>query len=196
MELAVNIIFLLPIHITKNAIDISTQHQINSEQKILLGHEKNVAHISLWIGIISDSKIEELHQKITNLMQQKKLPEIVITNIDYAKKTSNPVFSFQVEKNESLSQWHHSISKIAEKYTVKCPANENHFNEKKNHNSSLNYLDKYYSQKNYQPHITLGFGTHKEDITMNSFLPNGIAIYHLGNHCSCHRLIKKITPDY
>lgn len=196
LELAVNIIFSLPDEIIKKSIDISIKNQLNSAKKISLGFEKNIPHISLWMGIISDSKIDKLHQKINDLMQKKALPQITITHINHSE--SNSVFSFQLGHSSELLDWHYKICEIVKPYASKKAATKAHFSEKEIHSSSLNYLnhfDEFYSKENFQPHITLGFGKHQKNDLKIQFTPTGMATYHLGNYCSCSDLIKKFTPN-
>lgn len=196
MDISIDIIFLLPEKVVKNSIEISEKNQQFSEKKINLGKEKNIPHLSLWMGIISVSNLEELHQELFILSQKKSLPELTINKISNTNNDLNPIFSFVIEENKALLSWHYEIAKIANRFRVKSEASKHHFAEKNINTSTLNYLNNYnklHTKENYSAHITLGFGKILEHEYTLHFTPVSIASYQLGNFCCCNRLIKKIS---
>lgn len=198
MELAVDIIFTLPENINQKAIGISRKIQTFSEDKIHMSDEKNIPHISLWMGIIPVSKLDELHQKISFLHREMPFPEIRVLQISGIDSDSKRILSFQIEKNNLLLKWHNQVSQIANQYSVTKLAQSSHFAEENIQANTLHYLKQFqkeHSGQNYDPHITLGFAKVLEKSAAFSFKPKAIASYQLANYCTCHTLIKNISSE-
>lgn len=195
MNIAVDIIFSFPDFLTEEIISISEKIQEHSKEKIHLGFEKNIPHISLWMGIIPVSKLDELHQEIYRLSLKKRIPTLKATKITQDKNTPNSLFSIEIEKSELLLSWHNEICKIANTYRSNSLPKQDHFSENRIQMAAINYVKNFnelHSGKAYNPHITLGFGKNTATINKAYFEAKSLAIYQLGNYCSCHKMLKKI----
>jgi len=174
-KIAVDIALLLPEEIEKKIKKIQTR--------------ENIPHISLLMGAI-DTKILPKIKKVVEKYKINKI-ELEIEKVYKTEMTGSR--ALKIKKIPKLQKLHGYLAGNLKKYFVDKPDKAMFYNEEASENN-LKIVENYIknaSYKNFSPHITLGKGINIKDINIKKkrFDALGIAVCHLGRHCSCREIL-------
>ncbi|MEA2033978.1 MAG: hypothetical protein U9N40_00570 [Euryarchaeota archaeon] len=198
--IAVDIVLLPPALVTDLAIKINEALiSASGDNSIILGRETSIPHISLSMGCIRFSDMKEL-ALLTEKIAQKYLPiDLPVKGVATVTTSSGErVSGIDIIRTPALLALHKEIMNLVSDYAVSEVLPEMIYLDSGEEISdfTLNYIDNFASQSSYDyysPHITLGYGEVKkagECIKVpDSFRSFNIALCHLGNHCTCRKVL-------
>lgn len=188
---AIDIAILLPDEITELAIKLNKN--LVGPKNIQLNTKDQIPHITLLFGGADEQNLEEIHGKVLSITKQFPQLNLTISNIRYGGSTG-----LHITKTEQLinlqTKLVEEISPILNyKTTPKMYAGYPNIIEK-----TTGWVNNYPNISlggNYDPHITIGDG--KLDLEHLPKLPikfkaDAIAICHLGNLCTCNKILYRI----
>ena len=192
---AVDIALLPPPHITNLAIQINTELVRNFASQIVLDQTNCLPHISVAMGCIDRENIPAAKNVLKEITEQIGLEDLTITGLDVTEHfASSQVSSFEIEKSAPLQKLHENIMSQMLPYLTSRVKADMLFDDDVA-DSTLVWIKNYRENAsfgNFYPHITLGYGKAQYKKLPIKFKPEKIAICHLGNHCTCRKVIFEI----
>jgi 2'-5' RNA ligase len=161
--------------------------------KIILNKENCLPHISLAMGCINQKNIDEV-QKILREIADKYLNEpLNVTGVHIETNLADKKVSvLKVEKTRTLQSLHEQIMQKLAVFFSNIVTSNMLLGDKPIDESTLLWI-KNYSEKssyvNFFPHITLGYGELKNEFPQTKFTVTKLALCHLGNHCTCRKVL-------
>ena len=195
MKHAIDIVLLPPNSVSNKAIDYNRSLQSTNPGGIILGRTRNLPHISLLMGCLSDEKIGDATSRLDVMAKHKDL-EILVKAIRTEMSGTNSVVSFDIERSAELVSFHGLIvnqfisilTQDAEEADLNDPPPIAI--------STLNWINRFIPHacfNNFWPHITLGFGHYSTHFVPFHFRASRLAICYLGNHCTCTEILHEVS---
>ena len=162
---------------------------------IVLNKINYLPHVSMAMGCLREDRLDEANKILQSIATQHQLPELHASHINTVKTTSgNTIVTLDFELSPGLATLHESIVN-AFKPLLTQDATEADLNDSPPINaSSLEWINNFIPSScfhNFWPHITLGFGEPPDSFQPFTFRASRLAICHLGNHCTCRRILKE-----
>ena len=177
--------------------------------KIVLDKENCLPHISLAMGCIDEEIVADIEKVLQTIAKgprfagtkQYSLEQLSVIDIHVGTNSAGEKVSvFRIERTKRLQLLHEEIMlRLAPYFSYDVTA-DMIFSPPKAGESTLlwikNYPDKS-SFENFFPHITIGygeisdysFGSRKAGSLPIKFTASKLALCHLGNHCTCRRIL-------
>ena len=192
-KIAINIVLLPEEKMTNKIIEINKELLKFNENKIILGKIVNQPHISLCMGGVNEFElpqiikcIDKISNNFTQFNFQGKLS--IQTTSDFEK-----ILWLKIEKKDKIQEIHEVVMKNIFRYLNYDIKNymlvDSESVEEKTISWIKQYSNLYGNPLLFNPHVTVGIGdTIKSDQIFN-FSSSKIAIFKLGNYCTCNELI-------
>lgn len=186
-KLAIDIVLLPPDEIMAQAIAVN--QKLNTQEIDFKAADMH-PHITLLMGCLEETRVSE-----TAALLQELAEEVEPFSLRIKKITNNGSVSFEIEKTDSLQDLHEMLSlKTAPVLSYDATAAMFYAPEEVEENA-VTYVNRFRqeaSHENYWPHITLGFGDHPTETIDLSFSADRLALFHLGKHCTCRKLLREV----
>lgn len=185
---AIDIAIIPPESIINLAIDLSSQ--LNAEN-VKLNKTNQLPHISLLMGGALESQIDEIKNRLAKISSRFTQIPIAINEI----KTSSKYTGLHIQRTSELLALQDCL--VAEimpllKYDSAIESIADYQNAKER---TLFWLNRYKERSigvNFSPHITIGDAKPDGNFGVSlpiKFVARRIAICHLGNYCTCSKII-------
>ncbi len=163
--------------------------------EIALNTADTQAHISLAMGCVDVEAVGEIEHCLGDLIRDAGvgLLHIIGVFIGPNRKGQN-VSSFVVRRSRWILELHENIVRSLRPFFKYEPTAEMVLGEQVA-DTTLEWIKNYRSHasfENFFPHITIGYGVTKEIDSVIAFRPRALAVCHLGNHCTCKKILKEI----
>lgn len=182
-RIAVDIILLPPEDVMDLAIEIN--QTLESDHKTPLDKTNYIPHISLLMGAVEASRLEELKAVIAHIAQN--LEPIQLT----AHFENKPFSMFMIDQNPALSKLHEQV--LDETVDIVTPdiTPASLFDDDidKDFIDYMRNFRKNSSRENFDPHITIGRGMNLGYAKTITFSANKLAIGHLGDRCNVRQIL-------
>jgi mannose-6-phosphate isomerase-like protein (cupin superfamily)/2'-5' RNA ligase len=192
-RLAIDVVLLPDEAMTDRAIAIN--RQLGPE--MVLSREDRLPHISLAMGCIDETKVETIRQRLESLAQETTLRQLRVVGIISPVHSRGETTSLlEVERTPQLQELHEEVMKEMRPF-LGCAATEAMIADEVVAPSTLDWIRTYAeksSHEHFRPHITLGYGQVPPGPSLPiSFAVTRLALCHLGNHCTCRRILAAVT---
>ena len=193
-------IALLPDEKTTNkAIELNRQLVENFDAKIVLSKEDCLPHISLAMGVIDDGNVCDISEVLQSIAGQFSLRELKVTGIVISTNAAGEnVSALEVKKTDELQGLHETVMGRLAGY-LKEDVREDMIYGGEAEDSTLEWIKNYRSKssfENFLPHITIGYGRIKIAGFEMDFSASKLALCHLGNHCTCRKVLSAYNLTY
>jgi 2'-5' RNA ligase len=191
--IAVDVVLFPDQPMAGRTIGISRKLSRNNNDKIVLNDSSSLPHISLAMGAVDLSSIDEITTILSDIAAARQTLCLKIrafcTNVI---STGETISEFSIENAPDIQSLHETVMSrlrtffsynISADMLLSPPAIEDF---------SLFWIRNYpknSSLKNFSPHITLGFGTLQNVQFPPSFHASTLALCHLGNYCTCRKVL-------
>ena len=199
-EIAVDVVLLPSEEMVDKAIAANKKLLKQCADKIVLDKENCLPHISLAMGCIDEMDIDDIEKVLQTIAKQNSLGQLSAIGIHTSENSAGEQVSvLQIERTEALQSLHEEVMRRLEPYfnydvTVDMVLSPPVASE-----STLAWIKSYPEKSSFEkfsPHITIGYG----EINDYSFPPQGVlrtiefavsklALCHLGNHCTCRKIL-------
>ena len=178
---------------TNKAIEANSRLLTQFADQIILDKESCLPHVSLAMGCIDErdiSDIEIILQTIAGKYPPGQLSVIGVNTV--TNSTGEKVSSFELKKTQKLQLLHEEVMlRIAPYFSYDVTA-EMVLSPPTAGKSMLLWIKNYPEKsafENFFPHITIGYGQTDDFSYPAKFSASKLALCHLGNHCTCRKLL-------
>jgi hypothetical protein len=190
-RLAVDIVLLPEEAMSDFAVSANAELVQNFVSEIVLDSRKCLPHISLAMGCINDGDILQIGELLLPMVEfiPKKLKPV---GIQRTINSSGKIVSvIQVQRTAKLQKLHEKVCRTLKPYFSYDVAEE--MMEGGQAGTTvlqwiMSYPDKA-SYANFSPHITIGYGDLTDRPLPRDFAVSLMALCHLGNHCTCRKIL-------
>jgi len=194
---AVDIVLLPGEEMAEIALEANAEMVAKFGSEIVLDKGKCLPHISLAMGCIRDSDISSIGEILEVVAKEGPPGKLVVTGIITSTSQDGKTVSlFKVERTRELQLLHESIMEKVAPYFSYDVTREMIYGEGEVAETTLSWIKNYpqkASYENFQPHITIGYGETGGQQFPIEFNASKLALCHLGNHCTCRKLIQSTS---
>lgn len=195
-KIAINIV-LIP---SKELIDYSIAFNKKAKASGLsakeLGYKDYVPHITLAFGVVETEKLSEIYSLVENISKETKPIKIFYDDILASETKPLEKSYLEIKVTPQLQKLHKKVANILLKY-YKSSFKLGYLYKGEETGISqtargwlMNFLKDSAFEK-YHAHITLRCGKVELEGLPKETVSNAIAIYQLGESCTCRKLLKK-----
>lgn len=194
---AVDVVILPPDPVMDFAIEWNRELCKIQPANIVLSKEYRLPHISLAMGCLAEDRLGEALTILQETASSFGALDLHIPGIKGAAITAgDTVVSFDIELSLPLASFHQAIVTSLSPLLTRNATNADLADPPPIEPWCTEWINQYIPDQcfeNFWPHITLGFGTRYRDFHPYSFKATRIAICHLGNYCTCPRILGEVS---
>lgn len=200
-RIAVDVVLLPEVRIARLAVQVNRKLIGSGHSEIVLDEAKCLPHISLAMGCMETGQIDEVSKKLETVISDNPVRELTITGIVTVLNARNePNSLLAIAKTQALQTLHERIMEVMEPYTGRDVTAGMIYGNEEAAASTLAWIRDYREKAAFAaffPHITIGYGVVQEPMTFPMpFVASQLAVCHLGNHCTCRKVLAAIPlPD-
>ncbi len=165
-------------------------------RKIVLNKEDCLPHISLAMGCIDEGDIGAIESILAEIAKESLLGNLKVIGIRTTTNSRGEEVSvFEVEKTKELGGLHEKVMGRLAPYFSQDATEDMIYGEEEVGESTLLWIKNYREKSsfaNFSPHITIGYGAIEWQETSMEFTASKLALCHLGNHCTCRKVLVSI----
>ncbi|MFZ2145582.1 MAG: 2'-5' RNA ligase family protein [Sedimentisphaerales bacterium] len=199
-KIAVDVVLLPSEEMADKTIEANRELLKQCADKIVLDRERCLPHISLAMGCIDERDIADIEKILRTIVKQSSLGQLSVIGIHTGTNSAGERVSvIQIEKTEALQSLHEEVMRRLAPYFSYDVRADMLLSPPKASESTLAWIKSYPEKSSFEkfsPHITIGYG----EINDYSFPPQGVlrtikfavsrlALCHLGNHCTCRKIL-------
>jgi len=205
-EIAVDVVLLPSEEIADKAIAANKELLKQCADKIVLDKENCLPHISLAMGCIDERDIDNIEKVLRTIAKQSSLGQLNIIGIHTGTNSAGEKVSvFQIEKTEALQLLHEEVmQKLAPYFSYDVTA-DMVLSPPMAGESTLAWIKNYPEKSSFEkfsPHITIGYGEINDysfpiklAVSTARCPVEKLALCHLGNHCTCRKILASVKLE-
>jgi len=199
-KIAVDAVLLPSEEIAARAIEANQELQKQCRDKIILDRTTCLPHISLDMGCINTRDIDNIGPLLRELAEKHRPGTLISTGIHVGTKPDGEKVSvLSLEKTDALQTLHEEVMRRFEPYFSHDVTAEMVLSPPPASESTLRWIREYQEKASFDrffPHITLGYGQLSEFPFPEKFTAERLALCHLGNHCTCKKILTSARLQY
>lgn len=192
-EIAVDVVLLPTEEMADKAIAANKELLKQYAHKIVLDKENCLPHISLAMGCIDERNIEEIDKILKTAAKESSLGQLSAVCIHTeSNRAGEKVSVLEIEKTEALQSLHEEVMKRLEPYFSYDVEANMVLSSSETGESTLDWIKNYPEKSSFEkffPHITIGYGEINNFSFPIKFTVSKLALCHLGNHCTCRKIL-------
>jgi 2'-5' RNA ligase len=193
---AVDVVLLPDETMTDKAIEANAELVKKFGKKIMLSKENCLPHISLAMGCVDEDDIASVERILQSIAKECSLSDLTVRGVRSAGNSAGERVSvFEVEKTEELQLLHRTVMERLAPYLSSDVTRDMVCADGEVEESTLMWIKNYREKSSFDkffPHITIGYGEHSNFSFVMKFTASRLALYHLGNHCTCRKILVSI----
>jgi hypothetical protein len=198
-RIAVDIVLLPDEEMAERAIAVNARLVRQYGSQIVLSKEDCLPHISLAMGCIESDRIEAVGEILKEVAREHAVSELVVTGVVTTLGVKGQqTSSFALATTPELQSLHEAITGRMREYFSYDATAEMIYGNGPVAESTLAWIRTFREKSSFAaffPHITLGYGPVDQPMTFPlRVTPRCLALCHLGNHCTCRKVLTQI--DY
>jgi len=210
-RIAVDVVLLPSDEMTDYAIEVNRELLKTFDNKIILNYENCLPHISLAMGCINEKDIPDIKEILRDIAKKYSFSELRVVDIRAEIiPTGKKVSGFKIEKTKGLQLLHEEVmERLAPYFSYDVTAGML-FSPPEVEEATLFWIKNYPEKSgfgNFSPHITIGFGEPRPSEGLGEtnkvesgpaqrlcridagFAASKLALCHLGNYCTCRKVL-------
>ncbi len=192
-KIAVDAVLLPSEKISARAIQANQELQKQCSDKIVLDKTACMPHISLAMGCINVIDIDNIGLLLRELAEKHPPGTLISTGIHVGTKPDGEKVSvLALEKTDALQTLHEEVMRRLQPYFSHDVTAEMVLSPPQACGSTLRWIREYPEKASFDrffPHITLGYGQLSDFPFPEKFTAERLALCHLGNHCTCRKIL-------
>ncbi len=195
-QIAVDVVLLPDEAMTNRAMEINRQLVPNNHQEIVLNKKDCLPHVSLAMGCIDEADVTTIRKRLELLAQKTSVRQLRIVGVVASVNSRGETTSLlEIDRTEELQALHEQVMQEMMLFFRHEVSADMLYDEVVT-GSTLEWI-RTYPQKaahdNFRPHITLGYGQVPAGLSFPiPFRVTRLALCHLGNHCTCRRILAAV----
>ncbi len=195
-RIAVDVVLLPSDEMMDNAIRANAELVEKFASKIVLNKENCLPHISLAMGCIDERDVAPISRLLPLAAKENPLGELAVIGIRTSTNARGEKVSvFEVEKTKQIQALHEDIIKKVTPYFSRDVTSQMIYGDEEAAETTLQWIKNYRKKagfENFFPHITIGFGQIESEAFPITFTASKLVLCHLGNHCTCRKILASI----
>jgi len=191
--IAVDVVVLPEGRVADKAIELNRLLIGQFGAKIVLAKECCLPHISLAMGCIEEADIEGVSQVLEEIAGKVEIGMLEITGAAVnVNSRGEKVSSLEVVRSEGLVWLHTEVMERMGRFFKGEAKAEYIAGEGEVAETTLEWINNYREKSSFErfsPHVTLGYGELEEEAFAGEFRAERLALCHLGNHCTCAKVL-------
>ncbi len=175
------------------AIEANRELMKQCPDKIVLDKENCLPHVSLAMGCINEGDIAEIEGILQKTARKHDPGPLTIAGIHVGTTSVGDRISLlELKRTESLQLLHEEVMHSLAPYLSRDVTAEMLLSVPAAAESTLLWIRNYPEKSSFErffPHITLGYGQLGDSSFPAEFTAPGLALCHLGNHCTCRKIL-------
>jgi len=196
-KIAVDVVLLPSDEMMDKAIRANVELVGKSGSEIVLSKDNCLPHISLAMGCIDERDIASIEKVLEQLAKESTLGDLKIAGIHTSTNAKGEKTSlFEITKTKELQSLHEKVMKKLTPY-FSYDVTDDMIYDDEVEETTLLWIKNYPEQAsfaNFMPHITIGYGQVENGPFPIVFTVSRLALCHLGNHCTCRKILASIDP--
>ena len=192
-KIAVDAVLLPSDEMVDKAIEANKKLQERGSDKIVLGRQNCLPHISLAMGCIDQKELIDIEKLLQTIAARYGVQELEIVGVGVGTNAvGEKVSVFQVEKTAALQSLHEEVMRSLKPYFRYGATADMVLSPPSAEESTLLWIRNYAGKaafENFFPHITIGYGESGGFSFPMKFTASRLALCHLGNHCTCRKVL-------
>jgi len=193
-KIAIDVVLIPPDNIIQLAMDINRTFSDTAEENYVLDAKTCIPHITLLMGLASRDQLPEVSHKLDVLAKKFSALKLKITHAKTSARPDGKVVSeLEIDKTLELQKLHEGIlDEMSSIFTYDGVRKEMFYNPPQVNETPLFWVRGFAKtrvRENYNPHITLGVGEPNKTVTTVEFTASKLALCHLGNYCTCRKVL-------
>jgi 2'-5' RNA ligase len=196
-EIAVDVVLLPSEEMAEMAIAANKELLKRNAAKIVLDKESCLPHISLAMGCINESNIDDIDNILNLIAKQTALGKLIAVGIHIQSiGEGEKVSAFQIEKTEALQSLHIEVMQRLSPYFSYEVKTEMLVCSSEVNESTLDWIKNYPKNSSFEkfsPHITIGYGEINNLSFPVKFAVSQFSLCQLGNECTCRKILASVN---
>ena len=193
---AIDVVLLPDEAMTNRAIEINAELVGKFGDKIVLNKTNCLPHISLAMGCLEETDIASVEKVLEAIAKETSPDNLKVVGIQSSGNSKGQAVSvFEVEKTTQLQLLHEQVMDKLATYLTGDVTEDMIYGNEEVAVSTLMWIKNYRQNSsftNFFPHITIGYGQIENQILPETFAASKLALCHLGNHCTCRKILVSI----
>ncbi len=194
-QIAVDAVLIPSQEMMEKAIEANRELLKQYPNKIILNKDNCLPHISLAMGCINQNHIPDIEIILHKITQNYRIGPLRAVGIRIETNSAGEKVSvLQIERTELLQSLHEqAMQELAAFFSHEVTA-DMILSDDAVSKSTLSWIKNYPEKSSYEnffPHITLGYGEAKIRNFPIKFTASKLALCHLGNNCTCSKVLAK-----
>lgn len=168
--------------------------------RIVLGKESCLPHISLAMGCIDQRDVASIERVLQSIAEEHSPGHLISLGISVAANSvGEKVSVLELEKTASLQSLHEEIMRRLTPHFSYDVTAKMVFSPPAAAESTLLWIRNYPKKSSFErffPHITLGYGQLDNFPFPQRFTATRLALCHLGNHCTCRKILTSVELQH
>lgn len=190
---AIDIVLLPPEPVMNIILEWNKNLIRNDARNLMLNKHDILPHISLVMGCLSSDKLATAQKILQSILKNHNMLELQAPAVrTLGAPDHRIVATLDIALNAALIKLHESIVNAFRPLLTQDASELNLFDSPPIDHSTLEWINDFIPHhcfENFWPHITLGFGAPTTAFKPFAFQVTRIAICHLGNHCTCRKIL-------
>jgi hypothetical protein len=192
-RIAIDVVILPPDPVMDLALTWNRKLCELQPANIVLGKFQYLPHISMVMGCIRADQLSQAQAILQSVAAGHRRLELQVPHIRTVNAPSGKkIISFDISRTEGLASLHESMVNAFQPLLTK-DADASTINDLPPVSpDAINWINHYIPDHcfdKFWPHITIGFGDPPFELRPFSFQALRLAICHLGNHCTCSKIL-------
>jgi len=193
---AVDVVLLPDEAMTDRTIELNAELVKKFGNKIVLNKENCLPHVSLAMVCVEETDIASVGRVLEEIANETSMPDLNVVGIRTSGNSKGETVSvFELEKTTQLQSLHEKVMDRLTRYFSNDVTENMIYGDEDVAESTLLWI-KNYRQKssfeNFFTHITIGYGQVENHSLQKTFAVSKLALCHLGNHCTCRKILLSI----
>lgn len=189
---AVDFVILPPDHVMDIAISLNSG--VCDMSRIVLNKSQSFPHVSLLMGCLRVEDFKQAEFMLKTIASQHRAMPLKVRHFRTVKTGTGDILTLDIEPYNGLQILHQSLIDGCSQLLSKDAKEEDVFGDPPIA-STLDWINNFIPNscfENFWPHITIGYTDENalpEKIEPFTFTASRLAICHLGNYCTCKRIL-------
>lgn len=192
-KIAVDAVLLPSETMTGRVIEANRKLLKQTSGRIVLDKENCLPHISLAMGCIDQKDIVDIEKVLEAIAGRYSVQELKVIGIRVGTNSvGEKVSVLQIERTEPLQSLHEEVMRSLMPYFMYDATADMVLSPPRAEESTLLWIMGYAEKssfENFSPHITIGYGEMDNFSFPVKFTASRLALCHLGNHCTCMKVL-------
>lgn len=196
-RIAVDIALLPDAAMTAEAIGANADLVARCGSGIVLDAETCLPHVSLAMGTIEPCTIESVRKQLEGIGDRHPVDALVVTGVVTSLNArGESVSAFAIAKTQAIQSLHEQVMDVFEPDWGRDVSETMIHGTEAVAQTTLAWIRNFQEKAAFAaffPHITIGYGTVEQEMRFPMrFTARRLAVCHLGNHCTCRKILASV----